>query len=56
MTDVDPFVREVTELLAAKDRMISSLTHDVETLLEALSKHEGYDTDATSFRHLGRTL
>lgn len=53
---MDALDRAREELLAAKDRMISSLTHDVETLLEALSKHEGYDPDATSFRHLGRTL
>ena len=53
---MDEYDRLTGELLAAKDRMISSLTHDVETLIEALSKHEGYDPDATSFRHLGRTL
>ena len=56
MTGVDPFVREAAELLAAKDRIISQQRHDLETLVDALSKHEGFDPDATSFRHLGRTL
>lgn len=53
---MDEFDRLTAELLAAKDRIISQQRHDLVTLLYALSKHEGYDLDATSFRHLGRTL
>lgn len=56
MTDVDPFVAEATELLAAKDRMISSLTHDVETLVTALARYEGRDAHVTALAHLGRPI
>ena len=37
------------------ERTVSALTHDVDTLLDALAKHEGYDICATCLRHLGRT-
>ena len=53
---MDEYDRLTGDLLAAKDRIISQQRHDLETLVEALSKHEGRDPDATSFRHLGRTL
>lgn len=56
MTDVDPFVREAAELLAAKDRIISQQRRDLLTLLQALSVHEGRDVTATAHRHLGHHL
>ncbi|NCU41089.1 hypothetical protein EOL73_05045 [Candidatus Saccharibacteria bacterium] len=55
MTDVDPFVVEAVELLAAKDRIISALNHDVQTLVTALAVHEGGDVHYTALAHLGRT-
>ena len=54
MTDVDPFVREAVEALAAKDRIISSLSRDVATLLTALARYEGGDVAEVSYRRLGR--
>ena len=51
---MDALDRAREELLAAKDRIISSLTHDVETLLTALAIYEGGDVHVTSLRHLGR--
>ena len=54
MTDVDPFVREAAEALAARDRVISSLSRDVATLLTALALYEGGDVSEVSFRRLGR--
>ena len=56
MTGVDPFVREAAELLAAKDRIISQQRHDLLTLLQALSVHEGRDMQTTAHRHLGHHL
>ena len=56
MTDVDPFVREAVEALAAKDRTISQQRHDLLTLLQALSVHEGRDVQTTALVHLGRYL
>ena len=53
---MDEFDRMTGELLAATDRTISVLSHEVRTLVAALSKHEGFDEDATAHRHLGRTL
>jgi len=52
---VDPFVRDAVEALAARDRTISALTHDVETLVAALAIHEGRDVHVTALAHLGRT-
>ena len=54
MTDVDPFVTEAVEALAARDRLISSLSRDVATLLTALARYEGGDVAEVSFRRLGR--
>ena len=56
MTDVDPFVRDAVELIASRDRVISQQYHDLLTLLQALSVHEGRDMHTTSLVHLGRTL
>ena len=56
MTTVDTFVREATELLAAKDRIISQLTHDLRTSITALARHEDHNETATAYRHLGRHL
>ena len=54
MTDVDPFVREAVEALAARDRTISQQRHDIRLLLQALSVHEGRDINTTALVHLGR--
>ena len=54
MTDVDPFVVDAVEALAARDRTISSLSLDVATLLTALALYEGGDVAEVSFRRLGR--
>ena len=56
MTDMDPFVVEAAELLAAKDRIISRQRRDLLTLLQALSVHEGRDMQTTALVHLGRYL
>lgn len=56
MTDVDPFVTEAVELLAAKDRIISQQRRDLLTLMRALSVHEGRDMQTTALVHLGRYL
>lgn len=54
MTDVDPWVRDAVELIASKDRTISSLSRDVATLLTALAVYEGGDVAEVSYRRLGR--
>ena len=56
MTGVDPFVREAAELIAAKDRIISQQRHDLLTLMQALSVHEGRDMQTTALVHLGHHL
>jgi len=56
MTDVDPFVRESAELLAAKDRIISQQRRDLLTLIQALTVHEGRDMQTTTLVHLGHHL
>ena len=53
---VDAFDEAMHEALAARDRIISSLTHDVETLVTALAVHEGRDAHVTALAHLGRPI
>lgn len=51
---MDALDRAREELLAAKDRTISSLSRDVATLLTALAVYEGGDVAEVSYRRLGR--
>ena len=53
---MDEFDRITDELLAQKDRIISQQHRDLLTLIKALAVHEGYDPDATAYRHLGHHL
>lgn len=52
---MDAFDHALREQRDALKRAVGILTRDVDTLLEALTKHEGHDICATCLRHLGRT-
>jgi hypothetical protein len=52
----DPFDEAVHEHIAKLERLVSTLTRDLTTVLIALAKCEGGDPRATAYRHLGRHL
>jgi uncharacterized coiled-coil protein SlyX len=51
---MDEFDRALRDRINALECTVSQQSHDLLTLLQALCKHEGFDPDATAYRHLGR--
>ena len=56
MIDVDEFDRAVAERIANLERELTARTREIRTVVHALAMHEGFDVDATAYRHLGHHL
>jgi hypothetical protein len=56
VTDVDPFVVDAVQALAARDRALAQRDLEIFALVTALARYEGGDVAVTALAHLGRTL
>lgn len=56
MTDVDPFVVDAVQVIAAKDRALAQKDLEIFALVTALARYEGGDVAVTALAHLGRTI